>query len=75
VVGWKGVIKQVTFLGNLNRYVVEVEGRIELIAEVSTAEYSTGFRVGEGVRAYFDGAHILLFDYPAEGLEKEISLE
>jgi len=75
VVGWKGVIKQVTFLGNLNRYVVEVEGRIELIAEVSTAEYSTGFRVGEGVRAYFDGAHILLFDYPPEGLEKEISLE
>ena len=75
VVGWKGQIKQVTFLGNLNRYVVEVEGGIEMIAEVSTAEYSTGFRVGESVMASFDDAHMLLFDYPAEGLEKEISLE
>jgi ABC-type Fe3+/spermidine/putrescine transport system ATPase subunit len=75
VVGWKGLIKQVTFLGNLNRYVVEVEGGIELIAEVSTAEYSTGFRVGESVMASPDDVHMLLFDYPAEGLEKEISLE
>ena len=74
-VGWKGLIKQITFLGNLNRYVVEVEGEIEIIAEVSTAEYSTGFRVGESVRASFDDVHMLLFDYPAEGLEKEISLE
>jgi ABC-type Fe3+/spermidine/putrescine transport system ATPase subunit len=73
--GWKGLIKQVTFLGNLNRYVVEVEGGIEIIAEESTAEYSTGFRVGESVRASFDDVHMLLFDYPAEGLEKEISLE
>ena len=75
VVGWKGLIKQVTFLGNLNRYVVEVEGGIELIAEVSTAEYSTGFRVGENVTASPDDVHMLLFDYPVEGLEKEICLE
>ncbi|MGA2627203.1 MAG: ABC transporter ATP-binding protein [Candidatus Bathyarchaeia archaeon] len=75
VVGWNGEIKQVTFLGNLNRYVVEVEGGLEMIAEVSTAEYSTGFRVGESVMVSFDDVHMLLFDYPAEGLEKEISLE
>jgi len=75
VVGWKGLIKQVTFLGNLNRYVVEVEGGIDVIAEESTAEYSTGFRVGESVMVSFDDAHMLLFDRPAEGLEKEISLE
>jgi len=75
VVGWKGLIKQVTFLGNLNRYVVEVEGGIDIIAEVSTAEYSTGFRVGESVMLSFEDVHMLLFDYPGEGLEKEISLE
>ena len=75
VMGWKGLIKQVTFLGNLNRYVVETEGGIEIIAEVSTAEYSTGFRVGESVTVSFEDVHMLLFDYPAEGLEKEISLE
>ncbi len=75
-VGWKGVIKQVTFLGNLNRYVVEVDGGIELITEESTAEYSTGFRVGESVSVLLaNDAHMLLFDYPKEGLEKEISLE
>jgi retron-type reverse transcriptase len=59
----------------VNRYVIEVEGGIEIIAEVSTAEYSTGFRVGERVSAFLDDVHMLLFDYPAEGLEKEISLE
>jgi putative spermidine/putrescine transport system ATP-binding protein len=74
--GWGGRIKQVTFLGSLNRYVVEVEGGIEIVAEVSTTEYSTGFRVGESVSVLLeDDVHMLLFDYPAEGLEKEISLE
>jgi ABC-type Fe3+/spermidine/putrescine transport system ATPase subunit len=74
--GWEGRIKQVTFLGSLNRYVVEAEGGIEIVAEVSTAEYSTGFRVGESVSVLLeDGVHMLLFDYPTEGLEKEISLE
>jgi ABC-type Fe3+/spermidine/putrescine transport system ATPase subunit len=75
-VGWPGRIKRVTFLGNLNRYVVEVERGLEIVAEESTAEYSTGFRIGENVSAVVGGnAHILIFDYPAEGLEKEISLE
>jgi ABC-type Fe3+/spermidine/putrescine transport system ATPase subunit len=74
--GWRGRIKRVTFLGNVNRYVVEVEGEIEIVVEESTAEYSTGFRVGENVSVLVDtDAHILIFDYPGEGLEKEISLE
>ena len=74
--GWEGRVKQVTFLGSLNRYVVEVEGGIEIVAEESTAEYSTGFRVGESVSVLLeDNAHMLLFDYPEEGLEKEVSLE
>lgn len=74
--GWRGRIKQVTFLGTLNRYVVEAEGGIEIVSEVSTVEYSTGFRVGEDVSLLLeDNAHMLLFDYPAEGLEKEVSLE
>ena len=74
--GWEGRVEQVTFLGSLNRYVVEVEGGIEIVAEESTAEYSTGFRVGESVSVLLeDNAHMLLFDYPEEGLEKEVSLE
>jgi ABC-type Fe3+/spermidine/putrescine transport system ATPase subunit len=74
--GWEGLVKQVTFLGSLNRYVVDVEGGIEIIAEESTAEYSTGFAVGERVSLLVENcAHMLLFDYPAEGLDKEVSLE
>jgi ABC-type Fe3+/spermidine/putrescine transport system ATPase subunit len=74
--GWDGRVKQVTFLGSLNRYVVDVDGGIEIIAEESTAEYSTGFAVGERVSVLVeDCAHILLFDYPADGLDKEVSLE
>jgi ABC-type Fe3+/spermidine/putrescine transport system ATPase subunit len=74
--GWDGRVKQVTFLGSLNRYVVEVEGGIKIVAEESTAEYSTGFRIGEGVSVLVENnVHTLLFDYPPEGLEKEVSLE
>ena len=74
--GWEGRIRQVTFLGGLNRYVVEVGKGIELVAEESTAEYSTGFRVGESVSVLLDDrVHMLIFDYPRGGLEKEISLE
>ena len=73
--GWRGRVKQVTFLGSLNRYVVETDSGIEIVAEVSTAEYSMGFGVGEGVSLFLDDANMMLFDYPEEGMEKEISLE
>jgi ABC-type Fe3+/spermidine/putrescine transport system ATPase subunit len=74
--GWEGRVKQVTFLGSLNRYVVDVGSGIEIIVEESTAEYSTGFAVGEKVSVLVeDCAHTLLFDYPADGLDKEVSLE
>ena len=74
--GWQGRVKQVTFLGNVNRYVVDVEGGIEIVAEESTAEYSTGFGVGEKVSVLVENSsHMLLFDYPTEGLDKAVSLE
>jgi ABC-type Fe3+/spermidine/putrescine transport system ATPase subunit len=75
-VGWNGVVRQVTFFGSHNRYVVGVDGGIELVVEESTAEYSTGFRIGESVSILVgNSAHMLLFDYPPEGLDREISLE
>ena len=74
--GWGGRVKQVTFLGDVSRYLVEVEGGLEIISEVSTDKYGTGFSVGENVSVLLEeSAHMLLFDYPAEGLAKEISLE
>ena len=73
--GWSGRIAQVTFLGSLNRYVIEADGGINVVAEVSTEEYSTGLGVGESVSLFLEAANMTLFDYPEEGLEKEISLE
>jgi len=72
--GWRGRVKQVTFLGSLNRYVIEVDG-IDIISEVSTADYSTGFGVGESVSLFLNETNMTLFDYPEDGLEKEVSLE
>jgi ABC-type Fe3+/spermidine/putrescine transport system ATPase subunit len=71
---WQGRVTQVTFLGRLNRYVIEAGG-VEVISEVSTADYSTGFGVGESVSLFLNEAVMALFDYPEEGLEKEVSLE
>jgi putative spermidine/putrescine transport system ATP-binding protein len=73
--GWRGRVKQVTFLGCLNRYVIETDNGIDIIAEVSTGEYSMGLGVGESVSLSFDDTNITVFDYPQEGVEKEIALE
>ena len=73
---WKGKIKQVTFLGSLNRYLVETEEGIELVTHAATtSELEEGFHVGDRVELVSEGKHMLLFDYPEEGLEKEIALE
>ena len=74
--GWRGRIKQVTFLGSLNHYLVETDEGIELVAHTTTtSELDKGFHVEDKVDLVLDGKHMLLFDYPTEGLEKEIALE
>lgn len=74
--GWRGRIKEATFLGGISRYVIGVEGGADLVAHVPAASEREGFRVGDGVDVALDhGEHMLLFDYPTEGLEKEIALE
>ena len=72
--GWLGTVKQVTFLGSLNRYVIDVGG-IDIVSEVSTKEHSTGFGVGERVSLFLKEASMTMFQYPEEGLEKEVALE
>lgn len=74
--GWQGRVKHVTFLGNVNRYVVDVQERVEIVAEEATTQYSTGFGIGEQVSVLVeDCSHMLLFDYPTEGMDKAVSLE
>ena len=72
--GWKGTIKHAAFLGSSNRYVVDIQG-LELLVHVSS-NVEKEFKVDEIVDVFMrEGAHMLLFDYPNEGLEKEIALE
>jgi ABC-type Fe3+/spermidine/putrescine transport system ATPase subunit len=73
---WEGRIKQAVFLGSINRYVVQVEGEPDLIVHVPFTGEIGGFRVGESVGLTLGtSGHMLLFDYPVDGLEKEIALE
>lgn len=74
--GWEGRIKQVTFLGDINRYVVQVDGEPDLIVHVPSTGESREFSVGESVDLLLGkNGHMLLFDYPVDGLENEIALE
>lgn len=72
---WRGRVNEVTFLGSITRYEVEIEEGVEIVAHLpATSEQE--FHVGESVDVLIaEGKHMLLFDYPAEGLEKEIALE
>jgi ABC-type Fe3+/spermidine/putrescine transport system ATPase subunit len=73
--GWRGRVKQVTFLGSITRYRVEIEEGLELVAHVPAVSREE-FHVGERVDALLDQVkHMLLFDFPEEGLENEIALE
>lgn len=73
--GWRGRVKQVTFLGSITRYRVEIKEGLELVAHVPAVSEEE-FHVGEDVDVLLDEErHTLLFDLPAEGLENEIALE
>ena len=73
--GWECRIKEVSFLGGLTRYTLEDDGGLEILAHVPSGE-SSSLRIGERTNVSFrDGEHMLLFDYPIEGLEKELALE
>ena len=72
---WSGKVDQVTFLGSITRYRVTIEDGVELVAHVPVTSEKE-FDVGESVDLLVDQVkHMLLFDYPAEGLEREIALE
>jgi ABC-type Fe3+/spermidine/putrescine transport system ATPase subunit len=72
--GWSGEVKQATFLGSITRYRIEVEEELELVVHIPAASEEE-FHVGDSVDLLLGEEHILLFDSPAEGLEKEIALE
>jgi len=73
---WAGKIKQATFLGASIRYTVELDSGVHIIAQIPSTSDVEEFHVGDTVSASLNQVeHILLFDYPKEGLEKETALE
>lgn len=74
-----GNIAEVTFLGSLIRYQIQLnESRIKIAAHSpSSNENTVQFHLGDRVKVPLNhcGEHMLLFNYPKEGLEKEIALE
>jgi len=72
---WKGKVSHVTFLGSITRYKVNTDDGLELIAHVPVTS-GEEFQLGESVDLIMDlEKHMLLFDYPAEGLENETAVE
>jgi len=71
----RGIIRQVIFLGSINRYEVETEGGFRLTAHQAMTSDVEEFRIGDVVNIEIDEKHMLLFNYPPEGLEKELALE
>ncbi len=72
---WRGRVIQATFLGSITRYKVEIEGGLELTAHIP-ATSGEEFHAGQSVDLLMHlEKHMLLFDYPAEGLDSEIALE
>jgi ABC-type Fe3+/spermidine/putrescine transport system ATPase subunit len=73
---WRGRVKEVAFLGSINRYIVELRNGLNIVAHIPTVAERQEFQVGDDVNVQLgSGEHTLLFDYPEEGLEKETALE
>ncbi|MGA2784046.1 MAG: ABC transporter ATP-binding protein [Candidatus Bathyarchaeia archaeon] len=73
--GWNCRIKEITYLGGITQYVARDEYGLELVAQQPSSN-SHRFRVDDKVIVSIQSTeHMLLFDYPVEGLEKETSLE
>ena len=72
---WKGRINQATFLGSINRYVVQTEDGPDLLIHVPTSAETQVFSPGDQVDISLQPEHMLLFEYPTDGLETEIALE
>jgi ABC-type Fe3+/spermidine/putrescine transport system ATPase subunit len=73
--GLTGRIDQVAFLGSVTRYSVETDAGFPLIVHQATSSGSEEFRPGDKVTVVIDEKHMLLFSFPAQGLEKELALE
>ena len=70
---FKGEVRNVRFLGNSNEYVIRLSNG-DAIASRNFAESESKFRVGDQVLVSFREGDVMVFDYPTEGLSKELEV-
>jgi len=70
---FKGEIRGVRFLGNSKEYLIRISNG-DIIASRQFAESEDAFKVREEVLVGFLESDALVFDYPAEGLRKELEV-
>jgi ABC-type Fe3+/spermidine/putrescine transport system ATPase subunit len=73
--GWNCQIKEVSLLGGVTRYAAEDSEGLEIVAHVPSSA-AARLAVGDNViLSMSHNEHMLLYDYPVDGIEKEVALE
>jgi len=72
---WRGRIENKAFMGSTVRYEVQVENGEMIIVKRPFTPNTLRWDVGNQVNLIFPPRSILLYPYPQEGLEREISIE
>jgi ABC-type Fe3+/spermidine/putrescine transport system ATPase subunit len=70
---FKGEIRNVRFLGNSKEYLVRLSNG-DTIASRQFADSGLAFKVGDEVSVSFRESDVMVFEYPAQGLSKELEI-
>ena len=70
---FRGEIRSVRFLGNSKEYLVRLSNG-DTIASLQFAESKLAFNVGDEVSVSFRESDVMVFEYPAQGLSKELEI-
>jgi len=70
---FKGEIRNIRFLGSSNEYVIRLSNG-DSIASRNFAESESEFKVGDEVLVSFREGDVMVFEYPPQGLSKELEI-
>ena len=70
---FEGEVRSIRFLGNSREYVIRLSNG-DSIASRNFAEGEPEFRVGDKIQVSFREADVMAFEYPLQGLSKELEI-
>lgn len=71
---FKGEIRGVRFLGNSNEYLIRIPNGDVLTSRLFAEREGGAFKVGDEVLAGFLEGDVMVFEYPPQGLAKELEI-